>query len=105
MTSVSNVLDSCSALTTRIRSVRTLTETLAASLTPEDCCAQSMPAASPTKWHLAHSSWFFETFLLATSARYRRFDPSFDYLKSGFTVERVWTDPNQLFSVHLLSFA
>ncbi len=84
MTSVSNVPDYWNALTTRIRSVRTLTETLAVSLTPEDCCAQSMPDASPTKWHLAHSSWFFETFLLATSARYRKFDPSFDYLFNSY---------------------
>ena len=84
MTSASKAPDSCNALTTRIRSVRTLSETLAASLTPEDCCAQSMPDASPTKWHLAHSSWFFETFLLATSARYRKFDPSFDYLFNSY---------------------
>lgn len=76
--------DSWNDLTKRIRSVRTLSETLAASLTPEDCCAQSMPDASPTKWHLAHSSWFFETFLLAASARYRRFDPSFDYLFNSY---------------------
>jgi hypothetical protein len=74
----------CKTLIERIRNVRSLTEMLASTLSPEDCCAQSMPDASPTKWHLAHTSWFFETFLLATSARYRPFAPGFEYLFNSY---------------------
>ena len=46
------------------RTVRAETEARAAPLSPEDQIVQSMPDASPTKWHRAHVTWFFETFLL-----------------------------------------
>ena len=70
---------------TRYRAVRHATETLARSLTPEDQQAQSMPDASPTKWHLAHTSWFFETFLLEPRLPgYRVFDPKFAYLFNSY---------------------
>lgn len=49
----------------RYRSVRRFTEELAAPLAPEDMVVQSMPDVSPTKWHLGHTTWFFETFVLA----------------------------------------
>ena len=47
---------------------------LAAPLTPEDMAVQAMEDASPTKWHLAHVTWFFETFVLRILAGYRVFD-------------------------------
>jgi ergothioneine biosynthesis protein EgtB len=67
------------------RDVRAVTERLAAPLSPEDCQVQSMPDASPVKWHLAHTTWFFETFLLAPAvADYRPFHPSFGYLFNSY---------------------
>ena len=65
--------------------MRARTESLCASLETEDFVAQSMPDASPAKWHLAHVSWFFETFLLAPRlAGYRVFDPRFGYLFNSY---------------------
>ena len=51
-------------LVTRFREVRATTERLCAPLATEDYVVQSMPDASPAKWHLAHTTWFFETFIL-----------------------------------------
>src|SRR5262250_2344306 len=48
----------------RYEEVREQTLDLCAPLEIEDCCVQAMPEASPSKWHLAHTSWFFETFVL-----------------------------------------
>ncbi|HEY3947558.1 ergothioneine biosynthesis protein EgtB [Phenylobacterium sp.] len=69
----------------RYRAVRQATEALTRSLTPEDQLAQSMPDASPTKWHLAHVTWFWETFLLVPHlAGYKPFDPRFHYLFNSY---------------------
>ena len=71
----------------RYRAIRAASEALAAPLSPEDCQVQSMPDASPTKWHLAHVSWFFETFLLAPHlAGYRPFDPAYAVLFNSYYV-------------------
>ncbi|ADG11153.1 L-histidine N(alpha)-methyltransferase [Caulobacter segnis] len=69
----------------RYRRVRRRTETLAAPLSPEDQAAQSMPDASPTKWHRAHTTWFFETFLLAPFLPgYAAYDPDYGYLFNSY---------------------
>ncbi|HXI86485.1 MAG TPA: DinB family protein, partial [Parvularculaceae bacterium] len=69
----------------RFARVRLRTLELAAPLTPEDQTTQSMPDASPTKWHLAHTSWFFETFVLSPYATdYAIFDPAFGYLFNSY---------------------
>src|SRR6516165_3883934 len=65
----------------RYKAARQMSEQLARPLTSEDCQIQSMPDASPTKWHLAHTTWFFETFVLAIHAPgFSTFDPSFNFL-------------------------
>ena len=63
--------------------VRALTEALAAPLSAEDQTVQSMPDASPTKWHRAHTTWFFETFLLAP-AGHPGFHPAYAYLFNSY---------------------
>jgi ergothioneine biosynthesis protein EgtB len=67
--------------------VRQETERRAAPLSDEDQLVQSMPDASPIKWHRAHTSWFFEQFLLlAQNPAYRMFDPQFAYLFNSYYV-------------------
>jgi ergothioneine biosynthesis protein EgtB len=67
------------------RAVREATLALTAPLSAEDCSIQSMPDASPAKWHLAHTTWFFETFVLAPHVRgYRSFDPAYGYLFNSY---------------------
>ncbi|HSA90268.1 MAG TPA: ergothioneine biosynthesis protein EgtB [Burkholderiales bacterium] len=65
--------------------VRETTRALVAPLSPEDCAIQSMLDASPAKWHLAHTTWFFETFVLQSHVPgYRGFDPAYGYLFNSY---------------------
>lgn len=76
---------SAEALITRFRRVRAATEAIAAPLSAEDCQVQSMADASPIKWHLAHTTWFFETFLLSEFCKgYRAFNDSFKVLFNSY---------------------
>ena len=64
--------------------IRCATLNLASPLSAEDCAVQSIPDTSPVKWHLAHTSWFFETVLLAQRPGYKPFDPAFAYLFNSY---------------------
>ena len=69
----------------RFRAVREQTERLAAPLSAEDQVVQSMPDVSPTKWHRAHTTWFFEEFVLSSAVPdYVRVDPSYRYLFNSY---------------------
>lgn len=73
-----------STLATHYTQVRQYSEQLAAPLSAEAQMLQSMPDASPTKWHLAHTSWFFETFILSSISGYQPFNPAFAYLFNSY---------------------
>ena len=66
------------------RSVRAFTEQICQPLSPEDCIIQSMPDVSPTRWHLAHTTWFFETFVLGSVPGYEVFHPQYNYLFNSY---------------------
>src|ERR1700731_2596078 len=72
-------------LTEQYRRVREATVALCATLSPEDFVVQSMPDASPAKWHLAHTSWFFEEFILQHAVPgYKFYDEQFRYLFNSY---------------------
>ena len=72
-------------LRARFKTVRLATEAIAGGLTEEDQCVQSMPDASPTKWHRAHTTWFFEQFVLVPHVpSYQVFDPAFCFLFNSY---------------------
>src|SRR3982750_2082007 len=67
------------------KDIRNLSAALARPLSAEDQCVQSMPDASPTKWHLAHTSWFFETVVLAAhDVAHQPFDARFAHLFNSY---------------------
>jgi ergothioneine biosynthesis protein EgtB len=72
------------ALAWRYRRIRTRSVALCASLSAEDMMVQSMPDASPTKWHLAHTTWFFEQFVLERGGDYRSPQPEWHYLFNSY---------------------
>lgn len=73
------------SIAARFASVRAQTCALAGPLSPEDQCVQSMPDASPVKWHLAHTSWFFEAVVLTQHAKdYEAFDTRFFHLFNSY---------------------
>lgn len=72
------------SLAERCQRIRSRTLELAAPLTAEDTVVQSMPEVSPTKWHLAHTTWFFERFVLSRDPAYRPAHPDWLYLFNSY---------------------
>ncbi|MEO1526295.1 MAG: ergothioneine biosynthesis protein EgtB [Planctomycetota bacterium] len=68
----------------RFRDVRQHSVQIASRLFPEDCVIQSMPDASPIRWHLAHTTWFFETFVLKVFTDYAPENDAFEYLFNSY---------------------
>src|SRR3546814_10263400 len=69
----------------RFRTVRALSRAIAAPLSDADATLQPHPDASPAKWHLAHTSWFFETFVLRDHvAGYRLYDERWPFLFNSY---------------------
>ena len=80
-----NVAISAHELAERLRSTRRRTLALCEPLSPEDMMVQSCPEASPAKWHLAHTAWFFESFVLREFLPgYRVFHPDFSWLFNSY---------------------
>lgn len=82
----------------RYQQVRSFSDHLCETLTPEDCVVQSMPDASPVRWHLAHTTWFFETFVLKVAdPKYRPINAAFEYLFNSYynTVGKQFPRPQR----------
>ena len=75
-------------IASRFRTVRARTLALVEPLSPEDMMVQASAEASPAKWHLAHTTWFFESFILREFlAGYKIFDPDFAWLFNSYYLE------------------
>ena len=82
---LTSLVETCHSLSDRYSQVRQLSEWIAQPLETEDYVIQSMPDVSPPKWHLAHTTWFFETFLLLPHLPgYEVFHPQFGYLFNSY---------------------
>lgn len=98
MSEPSSVSSTQSSLAARFREIRDRSRRLCEPLEAEDYQLQSMPDCSPPKWHLAHSTWFFETFLLAPHAPgYHAYDSQFGYLFNSYydAVGDRWPRPSR----------
>src|ERR1700744_4159239 len=85
MTPATATKDTTSRLVDNFLAVRHQSEQLCIPLSPEDMMVQSCAEASPVKWHLAHTTWFFETFLLREFLPgYREFNPDFHWLFNSY---------------------
>ncbi|MEQ9410063.1 MAG: ergothioneine biosynthesis protein EgtB [Fuerstiella sp.] len=71
-------------LLAKYQALRSFTDRIVAPLEPEDCVIQSMPDVSPARWHLAHTTWFFETFVLKPLPGFRACDERFEYLFNSY---------------------
>ena len=90
--------DARADLLRRYDAMRHTTRSLIEGLSAEDCTVQSMTLSSPTKWHLAHTSWFFETFILERAVEgFRPFDASFRVLFNSYynTVGEQYSRPDR----------
>jgi len=77
--------DSVDSLSARFARTRKVSVDLVGTLAPEDTVVQSMPDVSPTKWHLAHTTWFFERFVLEPNVSgYQRFNEQYDFLFNSY---------------------
>src|SRR5436305_12046579 len=81
----SRAISRAESLCARFRDVRDFSKLLTRDLEAEDCVVQSMPDVSPTKWHLAHTTWFFETFILKKwMPGYRAEIPDYAFLFNSY---------------------
>ncbi len=81
---VTSIKSESRTLLEKYQAIRDFSDRIAQPLSPEDCMVQSMPDTSPTRWHLAHTTWFFETFVLGACPGYQNFNQRFNYLFNSY---------------------